>query len=58
MQVKTYQCLVKIPTTPGSKSMTNTQARIQAENSNKAKVMLEAQYGRGNVIGSPTEVKG
>lgn len=56
--MKTYQCCVQIPTTPGAKSMTNTQARIQAENANKAKIMLEAQYGRGNVIGSPFEVKG
>lgn len=55
--MKVYQCTIKIPTQPGSSSMTTTQARIEAENSTKAKTMLESQYGRGNVIGSPMEIK-
>lgn len=54
--MRTYECAIKVPTTPGSKSMTTTRVRIEASDANKAKVLLEAQYGRGNVIGSPLPV--
>lgn len=54
--MRTYECMIKVPTVPGSKSMTTTKVRVEATDSNKAKVLLEAQYGRGNVVGSPMPV--
>lgn len=56
-QLKTFQCQVKIPTQPGSPTSMISWAQIDAENYNRAKIMMEAQYGRGNVIGTPMEVK-
>jgi hypothetical protein len=51
-----YKTTVRVASPSGS--MTNTVwAQVYAQNPFDAKAMLEAQYGRGNVIGTPTLVK-
>jgi hypothetical protein len=55
--LKTFQCQVLIPTQPGSSTTMVTWAQISAENYHRARLMLETQYGRKNVIGTPMEVR-
>jgi hypothetical protein len=51
-----YKTTVRVASPSGS--MTNiVWAQVYAQNPFDAKAMLEAQYGRGNVIGTPTLVK-
>jgi hypothetical protein len=54
--MNTYKCCVQVAG-PNSKSMLVVWTRVNADNSNAARLLLEAQYGRGNVIGVPTVVK-
>lgn len=49
---KTFQCAVSA-LIDGKRI--DTIARIDAENTLRAKLMLEAMYGRGNVHGEPKE---
>lgn len=49
---KTFQC--EISALIDGKRI-DTIARIEAENELRAKIMLEALYGRGNVHGLPKE---
>ena len=49
--MKTYKCLVKLQVT--TKTTTTTNVVVQATDAYKAKLQLEAMYGKGNVIGSP-----
>lgn len=55
--MKLYKTMVHVPspTTPTIK--TTVWAQVYAMSPIDAKSLLEAQYGRGNVIGTPTQVK-
>lgn len=55
--LKLFKCQILIPTQPGSSTTMVTWAQISAENYHRARLMLEAQYGRKNVIGTPMEVR-
>ena len=49
--MNTYKCLVKLTIT---KTMTTTtNVVVQATDAYKAKLQLEAMYGKGSLIGSP-----
>lgn len=48
--MKTYKANVRVPSL-NSRTMIKVVAQINAQNPFTAKAMLEAQYGRGNVIG-------
>ena len=51
-----YKTTVRVASPSGS--MTNiVWAQVHAQNPNDAKALLDAQYGRRNVIGTPTLVK-
>lgn len=54
--MNTYKCSVRVAKSGGIGSMI-VWAQVQAQNPINAKSQLEAQYGRGNVIGVPTQVK-
>ncbi len=54
--MNTYKCTVRVAKSGGIGTMV-VWTRITAQNPNNAKSQLEAQYGRGNVIGVPTLVK-
>ena len=47
----TYQSLVRLTVT--KTTTTNTKVVVQAQDAYKAKLQLEALYGKGNLIGSP-----
>ena len=49
--MNTYSGLVKLTVT--KTTTTNTKVVVQATDAYKAKLQLEAMYGKGNVIGSP-----
>ena len=49
--MNTYKCVVKLEVTKTIKTTTNVV--VQATDAYKAKLQLEAMYGKGNVIGSP-----
>ncbi|MDP3308201.1 hypothetical protein [Methylotenera sp.] len=49
--MNTYQCKVKLEVTKTIKTTTDVQ--VQATNAYKAKLQLEAMYGRGNVVSAP-----
>ena len=53
--MNTYQCLVKIEVTKTIK--TTTPVVVQATDPYKAKLQLEALYGRGNLVGYPALVR-
>lgn len=53
--MNTYRCSVRIAKAGGAGSMT-VWAQVQAQNPNAAKLLLEAQYGCGSVIGVPQVV--
>jgi hypothetical protein len=51
MKVYTYKATVKVRNGNGSTMFVVTT--VAAENDYKAMLLLEAQYGRGNVVGTP-----
>jgi len=51
--MNTYKCTVRVKSASGSGTMV-VWAQIQAINPIAARQLLEAQYGRGNVIGIPS----
>lgn len=53
--MNTYKCLVKVEMTKTIK--TTTDVVVQANDAHKAKLQLEAMYGRGNVVTYPTLVR-
>jgi len=54
--MNTYQAAVRVTSASGSGTMV-VWAQIQASNPIAARQQLEAQYGRGNVISVPLQVK-
>jgi hypothetical protein len=55
MSIFTYQATVRVPTAVGGTWVITTQ--VQAENENAARLLLEAQYGYGNVLNLPQRVQ-
>jgi hypothetical protein len=53
--MNTYQCKVKLEVTKTIKTTTDVQ--VQAADAHKAKLQLEALYGKANVVTYPTLVK-
>jgi hypothetical protein len=53
--MNTYQSIVKLQMT--TTSTTTTKVLVQATDSYKAKLQLEAMYGRGNVVSTPQLIK-
>lgn len=53
--MRTYQANVRVARAGGAGTMI-ALAQIQASNPNDAKLLLEAQYGCGNVIGIPRQL--
>ena len=53
--MNTYQSLVRLTVTKST--TTNTKVIVQATDSYKAKLQLEAMYGKGNVVGAPVLVR-
>lgn len=53
--MNTYQSLVKLSVT--TTTTTNTKVLVQATDAYKAKLQLEAMYGKGNVVGAPILVR-
>jgi hypothetical protein len=51
--MKTYKALVRV-SEPAGHFMMSVWAQVAASNPILAKQMLEAQYGRGNVVSVPT----
>ena len=49
-----YKCLVKLVV--AQKVTTTTNVVVQAQDAYKAKLQLEAMYGKGNVVSYPTLV--
>jgi len=54
--MNTYRCTVRVAKSGGVGTMV-VWAQVQAQNTITAKYLLEAQYGRGNVIGVPQLVR-
>jgi hypothetical protein len=54
--MNTYRCSVRVAKYGGIGTMV-VWAQVSAQNPIAAKSQLEAQYGRGNVIGVPQLVK-
>lgn len=54
MSMYTYQATVRVPTSVGGTMVVTTQ--VQAENETAARLLLEAQYGQGNVLYLPQSV--
>ena len=52
--MNTYKCLVKLQVTKTIKTTTNVV--LQAQDAYKAKLQLEAMYGKGNIVSYPTLV--
>ncbi len=52
--MNTYKCLVKLEVTKTIKTTTNVV--LQAQDAYKAKLQLEAMYGKGNIVSYPTLV--
>ena len=55
MSIYTYQATVRVPTSVGGTMVVTTQ--VQAENEIAARLLLEAQYGYGNVLHLPQRVR-
>jgi hypothetical protein len=51
--MKTYKALVRV-SEPAGQFMMSVWAQVAASSPILAKQMLEAQYGRGNVVSVPT----
>jgi hypothetical protein len=49
--MNTYKCLVKLVV--NTRATTTTNVVIQAQDAYKAKLQLEALYGKGNLISYP-----
>ena len=54
-EVNTYKCLVKLEVTKTIKTTTNVV--VQATDAYKAKLQLEAMYGKANLVSYPILVK-
>ena len=54
MSIYIYQATVRVPTAIGGTMVVTTQ--VQAENEIAARLLLEAQYGYGNVLHLPQRV--
>ena len=54
--MNTYKCLVRVARSGGTDMMV-VWAQVTAQSTIAAKSQLEAQYGRGNVIGVPQLVR-
>ncbi len=54
MTIYPYQATVRVPTAVGGTWVITTQ--VQAESENAARLLLEAQYGSGNVLHLPQRV--
>lgn len=50
--MNTYEAQIRVTTSPGSTLLVKT--RIQAQDPYRARLLLEEQYGRGSVLGTPT----
>ena len=50
-----YKCLVKLEVTETIKTTTNVV--VQATDAYKAKLQLEAMYGKGNLVSTPILIK-
>ena len=55
IEMNTYLSVVKLHMT--TTSTTTTKVLVQAMDSYKAKLQLEAMYGRGNIVSQPILVK-
>jgi hypothetical protein len=53
--MNTYKCLVKLEVTKTIKTTTNVV--VQAQDAYKAKLQLEAMYGKGNIVSYPILLK-
>ena len=53
--MNTYKCVVKLDVTKTIKTTTNIV--VQATDAYKAKLQLEAMYGKRNVVTYPTLIK-
>lgn len=54
--MNTYRCCVRVAKAGGIGTMV-VWVEVTAQSPNNARSQLEAQYGRSNVIGVPTQVK-
>jgi len=54
MSIHTYQATVRVPISVGGTMVVTTQ--VQAENEIAARLLLEAQYGSGNVLHPPQRI--
>lgn len=54
-EMKTYKCLVKLEVTKTIKTTTNVF--VQATDAYKAKLQLEAMYGKANLVSYPQLLK-
>ncbi len=53
--MKIYRCCVRVTKAGGIGTMI-VLAQVTAQNSNAARLLFDAQYGRCNVVGIPTQV--
>lgn len=53
--MNTYQCKVKLEVTKRIKTTTDVQ--VQATDAYKAKLQIEAMYGKANVVSYPQQIK-
>jgi len=54
--MKTFSATVKVRKGSSSSTML-IKTQVQADSPDQAKWLLEAQYGAGNVIGTPQQVR-
>jgi hypothetical protein len=52
--IKIFEAQVRVPNGGGT---TVVKTRVMAENSYAARLLLEQQYGRNNIVSSPMMVK-
>jgi hypothetical protein len=50
-EINTYKCVLKLEVTKTIKTTTNVV--VQASDADKAKLQLEAMYGKANLVGYP-----
>jgi hypothetical protein len=53
--MNTYQCKVKLEVTKTIKTTTDVQ--VKAADAHKAKLQLEALYGKANLVSYPQQIK-
>jgi hypothetical protein len=53
--MNTYRCCVRVAKAGGIGTMV-VWAQVTAQNSYAARLLLDAQFGRDNVVGVPTQV--